>query len=65
MPRMKNDKSHTVKHSSLYLLGNFIGNSRKLAMSPPNENVGVIEDLLGYSAVFKVMASAMFSPVSL
>ena len=51
---MKKDGAHSVEHGLMNLLRNPVGNSVVSAVSPPDYNVGVFQNLVRYAAVFVV-----------
>ena len=52
MPGMQDDQSHAVKHAVLHPYGDLVGYFVVRAVTPPDEDVGVVEDFLR-QAVFR------------
>ena len=54
MRGVKKNRAHAVEYGFLYHLGDFVGNLIVSAVTPPDDNVRIVEYFLGNTAVFVV-----------
>ena len=58
--RVQSDKSHAAKHTLVYFFGKFIRNSIVCHMSPPDQNIGGIQQFVRQAVVRHIQSNQSY-----